>query len=53
MSHNNNINNEVDFPNFEHEPATPQNINDQRTSFDIGNSDINIMKKEIYQPIKL
>eukprot|EP00943_MAST-04B_sp_MAST-4B-sp1_P003592 g3592.t1 len=50
-SSNNNKNNEDDFPNFEHEPATPQNINDQHTSFDVANSDNNIMKKENYQPI--
>ena len=40
-----------DFPNFEHEPATPQNVNDIRTSFDSVNSDNNLVKKESYQPI--
>ena len=42
---------EEDFPNFEHEPATPQNVNDIRTSFDSVNSDNNLVKKESYQPI--
>merc|ERR1712188_130554 len=42
---------EEDFPNFEHEPATPQNVNDIRPSFDSVNSDNNLVKKESYQPI--